>query len=182
MAPHEKSARTSATSAPGGIPPAVRERIAQGFTRVEDVVYVGLTILLAVGAVALLIDGSVAFGRQLISGTMPAPVIDLLDRVLLVVMLVELLYTVQVSFREHTLVPEPFLIVGLIAATRRILVVTAEFAKLAQEGGAVFPPCDARARAPHGDGAERRHRAGAAEEALDPRRRGSSLTVGPRSV
>ena len=138
MTAHEKSARTSATSAPGGIPPAVRERIAQGFTRVEDVVYVGLAILLAVGAVALLIDGGVAFGRQLISGTMPAPVIDLLDRVLLVVMLVELLYTVQVSFREHALVPEPFLIVGLVAATRRILVVTAEFGKLAQEGGAVF--------------------------------------------
>ena len=69
---------------------------------------------------------------------MPAPIIELLDRVLLVVMLVELLYTVQVSFREHALVPEPFLIVGLIAATRRILVVTAEFAKLAQEGGTVF--------------------------------------------
>jgi hypothetical protein len=53
-------------------------------------------------------------------------------------MLVELLYTVQVSFREHALVPEPFLIVGLIAATRRILVVTAEVGKLAQEGGTVF--------------------------------------------
>ena len=53
-------------------------------------------------------------------------------------MIVELLYTVQVSFREHALVPEPFLIVGLIAATRRILVVTAEFAKLAQAGGTVF--------------------------------------------
>jgi hypothetical protein len=32
-------------------------------------------------------------------------------------MIVEL----QVSFREHALVPEPFLVVGLIAATRRIL-------------------------------------------------------------
>ena len=41
---------------------------------------------------------------------MPTPIIALLDRVLLVVMLVELLYTVQVSFREHALVPEPFLI------------------------------------------------------------------------
>jgi uncharacterized membrane protein (DUF373 family) len=51
--------------------------------------------------------------------------VDLLDRMLLILMIVELLYTVQVSFREHTLVPEPFLIVGLIAVTRRILVVTA---------------------------------------------------------
>ena len=86
----------------------------------------------------LLVDGSPTFGRHLFAGNLPGPIIDLLDRVLLVVMIVELLYTVQVSFREHTLVPEPFLIVGLIAATRRILVVTAEFAKLAQAGGNVF--------------------------------------------
>jgi uncharacterized membrane protein (DUF373 family) len=86
----------------------------------------------------LLIDGGVSFRCQLLGGARPGPIIDLLDRVLLVVMIVELLYTVQVSFREHTLVPEPFLIVGLIAATRRILVVTAEFPKLAQEGGTVF--------------------------------------------
>jgi hypothetical protein len=32
--------------------------------------------------------------------------------------------------------PEPFLIVGLIAATRRILVVTAEFSVAMKEGGA----------------------------------------------
>jgi len=48
--------------------------------------------------------------------------------VLLVLMFAEILYTVQVSFREHALVPEPFLVVGLIAAIRRVLVITAEFA------------------------------------------------------
>jgi uncharacterized membrane protein (DUF373 family) len=95
-------------------------------------------VLLAAGALVLLVNAGVMLGRQVLSDAMPAPIIELLDRVLLVVMLVELLYTVQVSFREHALVPEPFLIVGLIAATRRILVVTAEFAKLAQEGGTVF--------------------------------------------
>ena len=42
-------------------------------------------------------------------------------------MIVEILYTLQVSFREHTLVAEPFLIVGLIAAIRRVLILTAEF-------------------------------------------------------
>ncbi len=137
MSAHEKGARLAAP-APGGISPAVRERIAQSFTRVEDIVYVGLGVLLAAGALILLANAGVTLGRQVLSAAMPGPIIELLDRVLLVVMLVELLYTVQISFREHTLVPEPFLIVGLIAATRRILVVTAEFAKLAQEGGTVF--------------------------------------------
>ena len=53
-------------------------------------------------------------------------------------MIVEILYTVQVSFREHALVPEPFLIVGLIAGIRRILVLTAEFGELLRTGGEAF--------------------------------------------
>ena len=53
-------------------------------------------------------------------------------------MIVELLYTVQVSFREHALVPEPFLIVGLIATVRRLLVLTAEFARFLEKGDGEF--------------------------------------------
>jgi hypothetical protein len=40
------------------------------------------------------------------------------------------MYTVQVSFREHTLAPEPFLVVGLIAVVRRLLVLTAELPRM----------------------------------------------------
>jgi uncharacterized membrane protein (DUF373 family) len=57
----------------------------------------------------------------------------LLDRILLIIIIVEVAYTVQVSFRQHVLRPEPFLVVGLIAVTRRIIVLTAEMAKLAKE-------------------------------------------------
>src|SRR5207248_8531883 len=57
-------------------------------------------------------------------------IIKLLDHVLLILLIVELLYTVQVSFREHALVPEPFLLVGLISAIRRVLILTAEFGEL----------------------------------------------------
>jgi len=39
---------------------------------------------------------------------------------------------VQVSIREHSIVPEPFLLVGVIAAIRRVLVVTAEFGHVSQ--------------------------------------------------
>ena len=100
--------------------------VARAFTLVEDVVYVGLGILLAIGALLLLGSGAIDFARSISGGHFSASVISLLDRLLLTLMLVELLYTVQVSFREHTLVPEPFLLVGLVAVTRRILVVTAE--------------------------------------------------------
>jgi uncharacterized membrane protein (DUF373 family) len=114
---------------------AARTVIARAFTLIEDVVYIGIGVLLAVSAAVLLVNGAVSLWRATAEGTPLPGVINLLDRTLLVLMLVELLYTVQVSFREHALLPEPFLIVGLIAATRRILVVTAEFS-VAEKTGA----------------------------------------------
>ena len=121
-----------------GTPRATREWVAAAFTRTEDVVYIGLGVLLAVSAPTLLVAGTVTLVQHLLAGTLPERVVELLDRILLILMIVEILYTVQVSFREHTLVPEPFLIVGLIAATRRILVLTAEFARLLEKGEAAF--------------------------------------------
>jgi hypothetical protein len=51
-----------------------------------------------------------------------------------VLMLVEILHTVRISIRSHVLVTEPFLVVGLIASIRRILVITLEAATLTKEG------------------------------------------------
>ncbi len=115
-----------------------RTLVARAFTAVEDGVYIGLGVLLAVGAVVLLGSAAVSFFRDLVQGPLPVAVVGLLDRLLLVLMVVELLYTIQVSFREHSLVPEPFLIVGLVAVTRRILVVTAELPKLTEINQAMF--------------------------------------------
>ena len=115
-----------------------RGLIAQGFVRVEDAVYVGLGTLLAAIGLGLLVAAAVAFVQALLGDTLPDRAVELLDRILLVLMIVELLYTVQISFRGHALVPEPFLIVGLIAAIRRLLVLTAEFARLLETNQGVF--------------------------------------------
>jgi len=116
----------------------LREWISTGFTRVEDVAYVGLGLVLAVSALVLL--GSVAhsLGRAILFENLSEKIIGLLDQSLLILMIVEILYTLQVSFREHTLAAEPFLIVGLIAAIRRVLVLTAEFSKSAEIVEAAF--------------------------------------------
>jgi uncharacterized membrane protein (DUF373 family) len=118
--------------------PAVRERIAQAFTQIEDVLYVGIGVVLAAGAVGLLINAAVTFARSIGAGAIGGSVVAVLDQLLLILMMIEILYTVQVSFREHVLVPEPFVLVAMIAAVRRILVLTAEFGKLMAEGEAVF--------------------------------------------
>ena len=111
---------------------------ARGFTFVEDAVYLGVGLLLAASAIALLISNGILFVRSVLEGLLTGRVIAILDQTLLVFMIVEILYTVQVSFREHALVPEPFLIVGLIAGIRRILVLTAEFGDLLGKGSDIF--------------------------------------------
>lgn len=100
--------------------------------RVEQVVYFAiggllvLTLVLALaGAVKILWDG-----LQDWSGT--TAVFQLIDRLLFVLMLVEILNTVQASVKTRTLVCEPFLIVGLIACIRRILVITLETSQITQ--------------------------------------------------
>jgi uncharacterized membrane protein (DUF373 family) len=110
-----------------------RTWIARAFTAVEDVVYIGLGLLLAGSALSLLATSVINFGQGLVTGK--ARPVELLDRILLILLIVELLYTVQVSFREHALVPEPFLLVGLISAIRRVLVLTAEFGELSDKTG-----------------------------------------------
>jgi uncharacterized membrane protein (DUF373 family) len=116
----------------------LREWISSGFTRVEDVAYVGLGLVLAVSALVLLVIVALSLGQAIMSANLPEKIVGLLDQSLLILMIVEILYTLQVSFREHTLVAEPFLIVGLIAAVRRVLVLTAEFSKPAEVLEAAF--------------------------------------------
>ncbi len=60
--------------------------------------------------------------------------LQVLDHLLVVLMLVEILHTVRISIHSHTLITEPFLVVGLIASIRRILVITLEASTLTKEG------------------------------------------------
>jgi Zn-dependent protease len=93
------------------------------FLRVELVVYVALGILLSV--TALLTLGSAALllwdGIRDWNGS---GAILIVDRLMFVLMLIEILHTVRGSVCSGALTPEPFLIVGLIASIRNVLVIT----------------------------------------------------------
>src|SRR5258708_27662181 len=123
---------------PRETPGEMRWWVAKAFSLVEDAVYVGLGFLLACSAASLLVTGAIALWKHILIGAPLGGIIDLLDRSLIALMIVELLYTLQVSFRAHSLVPEPFLVVGLIAVTRRILVLTAQFSTSVEMGSTQF--------------------------------------------
>jgi phosphate starvation-inducible membrane PsiE len=51
--------------------------------------------------------------------------VGILNTILLVMMTMEIVYTVAISLKSHMLNAEPFLIIGVIASIRRMLVITA---------------------------------------------------------
>jgi uncharacterized membrane protein (DUF373 family) len=87
----------------------------------ERGVYAGVAVLLVVSAV--LAVGSIAYGlaTELDEGTLDA-VTTTLDGLLLVFILVELLGAVRATVNERNLVAEPFLVVGIIASIKEIVV------------------------------------------------------------
>jgi phosphate starvation-inducible membrane PsiE len=92
----------------------------------EHLIYIVIAGLLILAAGTLLVAAVWEFVRALWTEEMGRQVLRMLEKLLLVLMLAELLHTVRVSLHAHGLLPEPFLIVGLIAAMRRVLVITAE--------------------------------------------------------
>jgi phosphate starvation-inducible membrane PsiE len=96
----------------------------------ERFVLIMIAVVLSALAVLLLGAGVIALVQAVMAGSIRDQAIEILDTVLLVMMTMEIVYTVTLSLESHTLVAEPFLVIGAIAAIRRMLVITAESTKL----------------------------------------------------
>jgi uncharacterized membrane protein (DUF373 family) len=92
----------------------------------ETTIYLFAGFLIAAGAALLLVTTLVEGGENLLEGRYHEVALTLLDRVLLALMLAEILYTLVRFAREGSLEATPFLVIGIIAAVRRVLVLTAE--------------------------------------------------------
>jgi uncharacterized membrane protein (DUF373 family) len=104
------------------------------FLRVEVSAYLVLGLLLAAVAVIGTVSATIALVTAAIERGESLSLVVTIDRILLVLMVIEILHTVRVSFNEGALVCEPFLIVGLIASIRRVLVITLESSQVQEPG------------------------------------------------
>jgi uncharacterized membrane protein (DUF373 family) len=102
----------------------------------EDVIYVGIAVLLAVSAGALLV--SAVSGLLDLGGDRSASevVLSVLDTLLLVFIVVELLFAVRVILGKREVIAEPFLVVGIIASIKEIIVLSVEAADEVGKGDA----------------------------------------------
>lgn len=103
--------------------------VAHYLSRAESTVLALIAVVLVVLAVMILGSSVITLINSFIAGAIRDQAIDILDSVLLVMMMMEIVFTVTVSLQGHTLVAEPFLVIGAIAAIRRMLVITAESTK-----------------------------------------------------
>ena len=84
-------------------------------------------------ALALIVGGTILLGvvlydfvRDLGQGPFSVVVLELLSGLLLVFIFTELITTIRVVIARRRMVVEPFLIVGIVAAVRRLIVISAE--------------------------------------------------------
>lgn len=96
--------------------------------RAEHYIYLAAGYILVIAAAGLLLTAVGEMIHEIMKGSYVKAMVHLLDRVLLALMLAEIIYTVGRITRTQQLETEPFLIVGIIAAIRRMLIITAESA------------------------------------------------------
>ena len=110
----------------------IGQDIAGLLTYAEDGIYLLTAALLAATALVLLFTTAKSLLQSLKTGPIMQESLRALDSLLLVLMIVELLHTIRLFIVEHALVPEPFLIVALIAGVRRMLILTTEASQYIQ--------------------------------------------------
>jgi len=106
----------------------IKQNVSSALDFTEDILYGILAALLVSAALLALWAALRSVGAAISHGDIVMGVIEIIDRVLLVLMIAEILYTVALSFRSHALLPGPFLVVALIAVVRRILLISLEAA------------------------------------------------------
>lgn len=105
----------------------MRETAVSWIERMEEGIYLVVSLLLVLAAIVLLVAAVGGAVQDLQGSHDPTRlVINMLDKGLIMFMVAELLHTVRITLRDRSLAAEPFLIVGLIAGIRRVLIVTAQ--------------------------------------------------------
>jgi uncharacterized membrane protein (DUF373 family) len=116
------------------VPPERYKRLFTGvLDAFERVAYLAIALALSVPIVMLVFSAAMSMLEVSEVGVLQTT-LAVLDRVLLAFIFVELIDTVRVTLREQgILIAEPFLLVGLIAVVRRILLLTAEIERASAE-------------------------------------------------
>jgi uncharacterized membrane protein (DUF373 family) len=125
--PHEPQGEGELPARLGvGVRPGDVRKLGGGIAAAETGIYVVVAVMLVAAAVFTIVGTII----DVVEGSDSRPIADtgvfLLDRVLLMFIVAELLYTLRIVNFGGQILVEPFLFIGLIAVVRKVLVVAAE--------------------------------------------------------
>lgn len=106
----------------------MKKIILTSLNAIEDIIYSIVALFLIASAFLLVYNEVLSFPQIFNTANQVGVLIEIISKTLLLVMVLEILYTVWITMKDHVLCAEPFLIVGLIAAIRRILIISVEIA------------------------------------------------------
>ncbi|HJR44327.1 MAG TPA: phosphate-starvation-inducible PsiE family protein [Actinomycetota bacterium] len=104
----------------------LREKTENAFGFVEDLLYVLVALALSLAGLVLFGYAIYEFATTITEDPLSSVILALLDTMLLVFIVTEIIHTIRAVLDEKILVSEPFLVVGIVAAIRRLVVVSAE--------------------------------------------------------
>jgi uncharacterized membrane protein (DUF373 family) len=103
-----------------------RGQVSGTFGFAEDVFYILVAGTLVVAGLVLFVYSIYSFLADLNDRALSDNILELLDTLLLVFIFTELIYTIRTVINQKVLIAEPFLIVGIVAGIRRLVVLSAE--------------------------------------------------------
>ncbi|MDQ3784194.1 MAG: phosphate-starvation-inducible PsiE family protein [Actinomycetota bacterium] len=107
-----------------------RSNVADAFRYIEQIFYILVAAALAAAGAGLFVYVVYSFFTSLGDSSFLTITLELLDGLLLVFITTELLHTVRAVIDESVLMTEPFLIVGIVAVIRRLILISAEAKEL----------------------------------------------------
>jgi uncharacterized membrane protein (DUF373 family) len=113
------------------------ERARSHIGAVETSLYLLVGLLLVVAGGLIVFDTAQGFVDGLGNKAAVELGLRVLDRILLLLIIAELLFTLQLSIARGEIATEPFLFIGIIAVVRRVVVITAQIEKVPQGGRAL---------------------------------------------
>jgi uncharacterized membrane protein (DUF373 family) len=96
----------------------------------QDYVSGLVAIALIVLAAVLVVSGVAGFVQNLRTESVVTAAANLLDRLLFALIVAEIVHTVVLSLRAHRLIAQPFIVVGLIAVIRKILLLLSSTSRI----------------------------------------------------
>lgn len=104
----------------------VDRRFSRFFGTLEQVFYIGVALALSLAGASLFFSVTWRFATSFGRGNLSTNVLEFLDGLLFVFIITELIHTVTTVIAENVLRAEPFLVVGIVAAIRRVIVIAAQ--------------------------------------------------------